>query len=172
MNLANKITLSRIILGPLFLASLLSGKHYIALVFLILNLLGDTLDGYLARRKRQRTKFGEVMDPAVDLLFFLFAGFGFVLIGYEEINWFLLPIAVLLLSFGISFFRKSFFSEEKDLRVFHTRTKYIHTPLILVLMVLMLFNFSFSPYLWIIFGFFSLSALETLFRTIKFTNSC
>ena len=100
MSLANRITLTRIVLGPLFLISYLTGRVYISLLSLFLNLGGDVLDGFLARRRQETTELGEFIDPAIDLLFFLFVGLALSLEEIDEINWFFIPLFFI----GISFF--------------------------------------------------------------------
>lgn len=72
MNLANKLTLLRIFLVPvfLFIISVNANKYgiYIATVIFIIAALTDTLDGYVARSRNQVTKFGKFMDPLADKL--------------------------------------------------------------------------------------------------------
>ncbi|HWP96186.1 MAG TPA: CDP-diacylglycerol--glycerol-3-phosphate 3-phosphatidyltransferase [Syntrophomonadaceae bacterium] len=71
MNLPNSLTVLRVALIPLFVVLLLinipNGDYWAALVF-GLAALTDTLDGYLARRWKQVTKLGIVMDPIADKL--------------------------------------------------------------------------------------------------------
>lgn len=69
MNLANKLTISRIFLSFLFLLFLVINRtlfHYIALVIFIIACLTDFLDGYVARKLDQVTNFGRFMDPLAD----------------------------------------------------------------------------------------------------------
>lgn len=71
MNLANKITISRIFLVPLFLFFLLVKIPYgnwIATIIFIIAALTDSLDGYIARNRNQITKFGKFLDPLADKL--------------------------------------------------------------------------------------------------------
>lgn len=71
MNLANKITLFRVILIPIFMFFLLSNisnGQYIAAAIFIIASLTDTLDGYIARSRNQVTNFGKFMDPLADKL--------------------------------------------------------------------------------------------------------
>lgn len=71
MNLANKITILRIILVPIFLFILAIKVKYgtlIATVVFIIAALTDTLDGYIARSRNQVTKFGKFLDPLADKL--------------------------------------------------------------------------------------------------------
>jgi CDP-diacylglycerol---glycerol-3-phosphate 3-phosphatidyltransferase len=71
MNLANKITILRIILVPVFLFFILVKIKYgvyIATAVFIIAALTDTLDGYIARSRNQITKFGKFLDPLADKL--------------------------------------------------------------------------------------------------------
>ena len=71
MNLANKLTLLRIILVPVFMVFLLnkiSYGEYLAAGVFILAALTDSLDGYIARKHNQVTKLGKLMDPIADKL--------------------------------------------------------------------------------------------------------
>ena len=71
MNLANKLTMLRIILIPIFLffiAIKIKYGIYIATGVFIVAALTDTLDGYVARSRNQVTKFGKFMDPLADKL--------------------------------------------------------------------------------------------------------
>lgn len=84
MNLANKITLSRILLVPVFLFVLLSdmnNSHLIATVIFVIASLTDGLDGYIARSRNQVTKLGKFMDPLADKLLVTAALVGLVQLG-------------------------------------------------------------------------------------------
>lgn len=74
MNLANKITVSRMIMVPVFVIILLSPiipqplNRYIAVAIFIIASLTDALDGYIARSRNMITNFGKFMDPLADKL--------------------------------------------------------------------------------------------------------
>jgi CDP-diacylglycerol--glycerol-3-phosphate 3-phosphatidyltransferase len=71
MNLANKLTILRIILVPVFLFFIAINIPYgtiIATAVFVIAALTDTLDGYIARSRNQVTKFGKFMDPLADKL--------------------------------------------------------------------------------------------------------
>ncbi|MBU1007328.1 MAG: CDP-diacylglycerol--glycerol-3-phosphate 3-phosphatidyltransferase [Candidatus Omnitrophica bacterium] len=74
MNLANKITVFRILLIPFFIASLLyytDAKSYLRLVaFAIFAIAAftDAIDGGIARSRNQITELGTVLDPIADKL--------------------------------------------------------------------------------------------------------
>lgn len=73
MNLANKLTLIRIVLVPVFLI-FIAGKDIIpysstiATAIFVLASITDKLDGYIARSRNQITNFGKFMDPLADKL--------------------------------------------------------------------------------------------------------
>lgn len=69
MNIANKITLFRVFLVPVFMLILysnLSNSQTIAGFIFIFASLTDTLDGYLARSRNLVTNFGKFVDPLAD----------------------------------------------------------------------------------------------------------
>ena len=73
MNLANKITIFRILLTPLFISFVMYSKWTAALLVFIVAAISDGVDGYIARRWSQRTEIGKVLDPIADKLLILSA---------------------------------------------------------------------------------------------------
>ena len=67
----NLLTVFRILLVPVLVAALLSGLEIgdmlAAIVFVVASLT-DALDGYIARRNKDVTTFGKLMDPLADKL--------------------------------------------------------------------------------------------------------
>lgn len=71
MNLANKITLARIFLVPVFLLILsikIQYGQFLAAALFILAASTDGLDGYVARKRKEVTRLGKFMDPLADKL--------------------------------------------------------------------------------------------------------
>jgi len=68
MNLPNKLTISRIVLIPVFVILLMSGRPLLALLTFALACLTDALDGIIARVWRQKSKLGSYLDPIADKL--------------------------------------------------------------------------------------------------------
>ncbi len=72
MNLANKLTIIRIFLVPVFLIFIaiqdIPYGTVIATIIFIIAALTDKLDGYIARSRNQVTNFGKFMDPLADKL--------------------------------------------------------------------------------------------------------
>ena len=87
MNLPNILTMARVFLIPIFLFVLFVqvfphpyGQCLAAVIFIVAAMT-DGLDGYLARSRRQISRFGKFMDPVADKLLIssalmLFAGAG------------------------------------------------------------------------------------------------
>lgn len=75
MTTANKVTIVRILLVPVFIAQVLYYAaegvewHRLAAVLIFgLAALSDGVDGYLARRYGQRSELGAILDPLADKL--------------------------------------------------------------------------------------------------------
>ncbi len=66
MNIANRLTILRIILVPVFILVILYHRLNIAFVIFLVAAVSDGLDGYIARTWNQKTRFGTVMDPLAD----------------------------------------------------------------------------------------------------------
>src|ERR671928_2144045 len=76
MNLPNSLTITRIFLVPLLVVVLLTNfegrmilgapKELVGAAIFALASLTDWLDGYLARRRKQITTLGQLMDPLAD----------------------------------------------------------------------------------------------------------
>ena len=102
MTTANKLTLARVALIPVFLLVLylvpVNGNR-IALGLFILASLTDFLDGYIARHYNQVTDFGKFMDPLADKMLVMAAMCYFVENGQMR-GWVL--AIVLVREFGVS----------------------------------------------------------------------
>jgi CDP-diacylglycerol--glycerol-3-phosphate 3-phosphatidyltransferase len=71
MNIPNSLTLFRIFLIPVFVIVLVLNIPYgdlLAAIIFIAAALTDSLDGYLARKYKQITKLGIILDPIADKL--------------------------------------------------------------------------------------------------------
>ena len=70
---ANKITIARVILIPVFLVLAYTGHMIWALAVYIIACLSDFADGYIARHYNQISNFGKFMDPLADKMLVLAA---------------------------------------------------------------------------------------------------
>ena len=84
MNVPNRLTCLRIFLAVVFMALLFAeGAFYksLALAVFLAASFTDFLDGRIARRKGQVTRFGKLMDPVADKLLTVSAFVMFVQLG-------------------------------------------------------------------------------------------
>ncbi len=68
INLHNILTVTRILLTPLFVILLLRDRFGYALIVFTISAVSDALDGLLARYFDQRTEIGAYLDPIADKL--------------------------------------------------------------------------------------------------------
>lgn len=116
MNLANKLTVFRIILVPIFVVigylgtlGVITGEFigiptfmWIMNIIFIIASITDKLDGYIARSRNMVTTFGKFLDPLADKILVLTALV--MLVEYGKIPaW--IPIIVLTREFLVSGYR-------------------------------------------------------------------
>ena len=90
INFPNLLSLLRVCFIPLVIALALQQQTIACMVILIISLLTDFLDGWLARKLNQSTAFGALLDPIADKIVIL----AFTLFIFRESN--LLPMIYLL----------------------------------------------------------------------------
>ncbi len=86
-NLANSLTILRIVLVPIILFSLIIDTQFMRLISVVLFIFAcitDYLDGYVARNFNQISRFGEMLDPIADKL--LIALTLVMLVGFGKIS--------------------------------------------------------------------------------------
>jgi len=92
LNLPTLLTLSRIVLIPVFIFTVYLHPVFGAIIFAIASLT-DFLDGYFARRSGDITKFGIILDPIADK--FLVISALIVLVDMERLAaWIAITIVV------------------------------------------------------------------------------
>jgi CDP-diacylglycerol--glycerol-3-phosphate 3-phosphatidyltransferase len=92
LNLPTLLTLSRIVLIPVFIFTVYLHPVFGAIIFTIASLT-DFLDGYFARRSGDITKFGIILDPIADK--FLVISALIVLVDMERLAaWIAITIVV------------------------------------------------------------------------------
>jgi CDP-diacylglycerol---glycerol-3-phosphate 3-phosphatidyltransferase len=87
MSLPNLLTLSRIVLSPIYMVLFLIENPYsrvAATIVFVVAALTDLLDGYLARKRGITSGFGKFMDPLADKILVSTAFISFVNLGYAK----------------------------------------------------------------------------------------
>jgi CDP-diacylglycerol--glycerol-3-phosphate 3-phosphatidyltransferase len=96
MNFPNLLTVSRILLSPVFMILIIFDSFYwrlAATTVFIIAALTDLADGYLARRWGMNSGFGRFMDPLADKILVSTAFLSFVTLGYAR-GWMVMIIIV------------------------------------------------------------------------------
>jgi cardiolipin synthase len=102
-TIPNILSFIRLALVPVFLVLIIAGEDGYALLVLVVSSVTDFLDGVIARRFRQISRLGQLLDPAADRLFIFAALIGLAV--RDVIPWWLLVVIVardfMLLLIGI-----------------------------------------------------------------------
>jgi cardiolipin synthase (CMP-forming) len=81
LTVPNVVSLARILALPFVYLDLVTGRLARALVLMVVVSATDWLDGYLARRLRQVSRLGQLLDPVADRLLFVAVGVGVIVGG-------------------------------------------------------------------------------------------
>jgi CDP-diacylglycerol--glycerol-3-phosphate 3-phosphatidyltransferase len=107
-NLANVLTLSRLVLVPIFLLALFAGGGHetvariVAFVVFAVACITDRLDGLLARNYGMATEFGAFVDPIADKMLIGSALVGLSMLG--DLPWWV-TVLVLVREVGVTLLR-------------------------------------------------------------------
>lgn len=163
MNLANKLTVFRVILIPFFLVALytlpIEYANYVGVSIFIIASATDWLDGYIARSRNMVTDFGKFMDPLADKLLVTSA-----LIYFIEVNMLPAWVVIVIVSreFIISGFRLVAANSGKVIAASWWGKIKTATTMIMIIVLLFDFKFMFINYIEII-----LISAATIFTVIS-----
>ncbi len=183
MNLPNKLTVTRLVLVPLFFIVFLVGEHtslkapamVIMLIIYIVAELSDLLDGKIARKRGLVTDLGKVMDPFADTLthityFVTFLSlsimplWAFILIMWREFS--ILFIRMLLAKYAGKAMPANIFGKAKT--VLYALT----TLMSFIYLALETFStIDLAVYSTLLYVFFSLSAAASVMSFIIYIRS-
>jgi CDP-diacylglycerol--glycerol-3-phosphate 3-phosphatidyltransferase len=108
LNLANMLTLSRLVLVPLFVAALFAGDgsgnfwRAVATALFAVASFTDQVDGWVARKYGLITDFGKIADPIADKALIGSALIGLSLLG--ELSWWV-TIVIAIREIGVTLLR-------------------------------------------------------------------
>ncbi len=177
MSFADKLSLIRIILIPIFVSLLLYSRSFpifkkVAICVFILAILSDFLDGLVARIKKEKSSVGVVLDPLADKLLLLTAFIVLYLLGFNLPKWLVLIVVsrdfIILLGIVILTFLKIEISISPSW--WGKLTTFFQ--MITILTVLSnLFSLFYLRILWVLTAIFTLiSGVDYLRRGIKALN--
>jgi len=107
-NIANIVTVARILLAPVFVwLMVLDGDQlgvwrWVAGALFIVSIATDSVDGFLARSRNLVTDFGKLVDPIADKIL---VGSALVALSIVGELWWWVTIVILVREFGITIFR-------------------------------------------------------------------
>lgn len=167
-NLANKMTLFRILSIPLLMYLLLAGMEVAALVLFVIASITDFVDGYVARRQNSVSTFGKFADPIADKLLVSAVFVTFIQLG--ELS--AIPVVIILArEFIVTGLRLVAMAKEKVVAAsWMGKTKTIsHIVLIISIMVTRNWNWELSRTLkptlvYVAVGLTLISGLDYLYR--------
>ena len=97
LNLPNILTISRVIITPVFLFAILMEslphRFLIACIIFSIGSITDAVDGHLARKNKQITNFGKFLDPIADKILTTSALLAFMSMGLCNI-WIVMLVLV------------------------------------------------------------------------------
>lgn len=95
LTVPNIITFTRLAIAPVILYFIIADKEKLFAVFLIINLVSDALDGFLARRLKQVTEFGAKLDAYADYFTIFLAFIGVFVFKMDDIRPHLVSLTIL-----------------------------------------------------------------------------
>jgi CDP-diacylglycerol--glycerol-3-phosphate 3-phosphatidyltransferase len=84
LTIPNLITIYRLLVFPLILYFAITGKESLFAIFLVINLVTDAIDGFIARRFKMETEIGAKLDSFADNLTYLLVFIGIYVFKLEE----------------------------------------------------------------------------------------
>lgn len=159
-TIPNVITSYRLFMAPVILYFIISGQEYLFAIFLVINLLTDVIDGYIARRFKMETEIGARLDAFADYFTYVLVFIGLFVFKLNDLTPYLVSalifIGMLVLTVIVSLIR---------FRKFHSYHTIIEKSggYVQAIFFICLFTIGFiAPlyYFMIIFGI--LGAIETI----------
>ncbi|MBS3134955.1 CDP-alcohol phosphatidyltransferase family protein [Candidatus Woesearchaeota archaeon] len=117
LKIADYITLSRYLLTLIFIFLILKRSN-IAVIIFIIALITDFFDGYIARKRKETTAFGTVLDPIADRFLILSGVLALIFIYDLSILWAILIMLRDIIHLILLIF--SLFDKNKEKYVTHT----------------------------------------------------
>ncbi|MFZ6017223.1 MAG: CDP-alcohol phosphatidyltransferase family protein [Nitrospirota bacterium] len=175
LNLPNTLTITRIVIIPMFITAIIYKRYDYALYLFIVAALTDIFDGLFARLKDQKTALGTFLDPLADK--FLLVTTFIILSTYGLIpKWLTVTVISRDIVVVIGWFLLYLIADISKVEptVFGKVTIWIQS--ILIAYVLIDVNLLFLPdmprlLLWITAGITILSGLHYIYRGFKLTHA-
>lgn len=115
-NIPNLLTLFRMFSIPIIIISLIPQSYFYnwaAVILYAVACLSDFLDGYIARKFKIESKFGQLFDPIADKI--LVISVLFILVAVDKINgFFIYPALIIIIREVMVSGLREFFSDDRN----------------------------------------------------------
>ncbi|OGX18779.1 MAG: hypothetical protein A3K83_02430 [Omnitrophica WOR_2 bacterium RBG_13_44_8b] len=174
MNIANKVSTFRILIVPFFIACLVyysEGREFLRLSALLIFLLGvvsDGVDGYIARKSKQQSPAGLILDPLGDKLLLMSAYLCLYLAPFNIR--FPLPVILIVISRDVLILLGAvvIFIVRQKINIIPTRWGKLTTIFQMLSVTAVLLQWDYSFMLWWIAVFFTvISGIDYIMRGFK-----
>jgi len=95
-TIPNVITSYRLFMAPVILYFIISGKEKLFAIFLVINLLTDAIDGYIARRFKMETEIGARLDAFADYFTYILVFIGLFVFKLEDLRPYLVSVIIFI----------------------------------------------------------------------------
>lgn len=180
LTFANKVTIFRILSVPVFIATVVYYNpqrdflRFVALGIFSLAVISDVIDGYIARRWREKTKAGAILDPLADKLL-LISAFICLYLTKNFPGDISFPLWLVLIVVSRDFFiilgSALIYIIQGDLKILPTKWGKATTFFQVISVIAFLLQFQFSFLIWYITVFFTfISGVGYLRKGVKTLN--
>lgn len=170
-NIANILTMARIVMVPIFVyaalvwAEDLGGRFIIAGIF-VLAMITDFIDGYLARSRNLITDFGKLMDPIADKAI---TGAALIMLSvWQYVPWWITGL-ILLREIGITVMRFTILKHGALPANFSGKAKTVMQS-VAITFCLLPFELLWQPAAWIGLGLIVIALILTIWSGIRNIN--
>ncbi|MBU1124975.1 MAG: CDP-alcohol phosphatidyltransferase family protein [Candidatus Omnitrophica bacterium] len=177
MNFANKVSTFRILIVPFFIACFIyysqdpQGRvylRYLALFIFVLGVISDAVDGYVARKSKQQSQAGMILDPLGDKLLLMSA---YVCLNVSPLGIrFPLPVMLIVISRDTIILLGAvvLFMVKQKINIMPTRWGKLTTTFQMLSVIVVLLQWKFSFLLWWIAVVFTvISGVDYIMRGFK-----
>jgi CDP-diacylglycerol--glycerol-3-phosphate 3-phosphatidyltransferase len=95
-TIPNVITTYRLFIAPVILYFIISGQERLFAIFLVISLLTDAVDGYIARRFKMETEIGARLDAFADYFTYILVFIGLFVFKLEELKPYLVSAIIFI----------------------------------------------------------------------------
>ena len=159
-TIPNILSIYRLCVSPVILATLIFSNYSLFTVLLIISLITDILDGFIARQFNLQTKIGAKLDSIADAVTVILGIIGMFKFKIEVVSPFLTPFFILIcFYFAVYILSALKFRKFSSLHLYSAKiTGYVQGIFFFVLFCLHLYQWTF----WIMFAVSMLSYIEEI----------